>query len=83
MSRPRSQSGASNITSAFTKPVHDKAMTHERLAEDVEEFRKAGGHVEVLGTTPLRRKGETPVTPALERAPAPQAGTRAARPKAR
>ncbi|GAB3743918.1 hypothetical protein [Lysobacter olei] len=83
MSSPRGKSGASNVASVFTKPVHDKTLTHERLAEEVEEFRKAGGHVEVLGTTPLRRKGETPVTPSLERAPAPQASTRSARTKAR
>lgn len=83
MSSPRGKSGASNVASVFIKAVHDKALTHERIAEDVAEFRKAGGHVEVLGTTPLRRKGETPVTPTLERAPALQASPRSGRSKAR
>ncbi|WP_144816037.1 hypothetical protein [Aerolutibacter ruishenii] len=49
----------------FTKPGQDKALTHERLAEDIAAFRKAGGKVEVLGHTPLRRNGETPITPVI------------------
>lgn len=83
MPSPRGKNGASNVASVFAKAGHDKALTHERIAEDVAEFRKAGGRVEVLGTTPLRRKGETPVTPARESAPAPQVGPRPVRPKAR
>ena len=72
MPSPRGKSGPSNSASVFTKPVNDKELTHERIAEDVAEFRRAGGHVEVLGVTPLRRKGETPVTPVLTPAPTPR-----------
>ena len=83
MPNPRGKTGASNVASVFTKAGHDKALTHERIAEDVAEFRKAGGRVEVLGTTPLRRKGETPLTPAREIAPTAPASPRPVRPKAR
>ena len=64
--RPRAAGASRGTTSVFTKPGLDKALTHERLAEDMEQLRKAGGQVEVLGVTPLRRKGETPVTPVLK-----------------
>jgi hypothetical protein len=83
MPSPRGKSGPSNNVSVFTKPVNDKALTHERIAEDVAEFRKAGGHVEVLGVTPLRRKGETPVTPVLAPAPTSRSSQRSARTKTR
>lgn len=67
MSNPRSRAntGKPSTASVFMKSGHDKALTHERLADDLEAFRKAGGKVEVLGHTPLRRKGETPVTPVI------------------
>jgi len=52
--RPSGSDGYS--TSPFGKPAADKALTHERIAADMEAFSKAGGHVEVLGVTPLRRK---------------------------
>lgn len=62
---PRSN-GKPSTASVFTKPGNDKSLTHERLADDIEAFRRAGGKVEVLGHTPLRRKGETPVTPVIK-----------------
>lgn len=35
-------------------------LTHERLAEQIKAFRKAGGKIEVLGTTQSLRNIETP-----------------------
>ncbi len=36
---------------ATRKPADRSAITHERLAADLEAFRKAGGEIEVLGVT--------------------------------
>ena len=37
------------------------AMTSERIASDLENFRKSGGRIEVLGITQsLKKIGETP-----------------------
>lgn len=33
------------------KPTERNAITHERIAADLEAFRKAGGQIEVLGVT--------------------------------
>ncbi len=35
-------------------------LTRERIAHDLEAFRKAGGRIEVLGNTPVLTKVETP-----------------------
>ena len=48
--------------SSNTTAFHEKDISRERLAADMDAFDKAGGQIEVLGTTPLRRKppkGET------------------------
>ena len=29
-------------------------LTHERIADDLKDFRKRGGRIEVLGNTPMR-----------------------------
>ncbi|RPE79665.1 hypothetical protein [Vulcaniibacterium tengchongense] len=34
-----------------------KHVTSERIAADLDAFREAGGRIEVLGNTPLRKKG--------------------------
>jgi hypothetical protein len=41
-----------------TKTTSGKALTSERIASDIEAFNKAGGRIEVLGTTPLHRRPE-------------------------
>ena len=53
------------------KPNERAPITHERVAEDIEAFRKAGGKIEVLGVTrTLQRIGadanadEAPSAPA-------------------
>lgn len=56
--RPRVTYGSQHTVSTFARPAHDRELTHERIAADLAEFSKAGGHIEVLGTTPLRRKSD-------------------------
>lgn len=54
-------------------------LTHERIAEHLEAFRKAGGTIEVLGATrTLMRIGLPPETPAppATAAPSPRKRTR-------
>lgn len=38
------------------KPAERNAFTHERIAADIEAFRKAGGRIEVLGVTRTLKK---------------------------
>lgn len=53
------------MTSIHVKPLfgsasdREKATEREQLATDVAAFRKAGGKVQVLGNTPIDRKGVT------------------------
>lgn len=58
--RPRSPHYTS-VTSA--QPIHDKDIARERLAADLAAFDRAGGQIEVLGITPLRRKEPKPEAP--------------------
>lgn len=56
------------------KPNERSPLTHERVAEDIEAFRKAGGKIEVLGVTrSLLRVGVEPgdPAPAMPAKPAP------------
>ena len=49
------------------KPNERAPITHERVAEDIEAFRKAGGKIEVLGVTRTLTKidgDESPPAPA-------------------
>lgn len=47
------------------KPNERSPLTHERVAEDIEAFRKGGGKIEVLGVTrTLLRVGTEPGDPA-------------------
>jgi len=54
--RQSGTNGSPYAPSPFGKPAPDKLITHERIAADMAAFSKAGGKVEVLGVTPLRRK---------------------------
>ena len=60
---------SSNTTHLFAprKPGERNAITHERLAADLEAFHKAGGRIEVLGVTRALKK----IDPAAETAPPP------------
>lgn len=75
MSRPKKpSSGPGNTSHLFgSRKQSDRsgAMTRERIAEDMEAFRKAGGRIEKLGvTSTLLRIGAAPTGTAAE-APAP------------
>ncbi|QIL19244.1 hypothetical protein [Thermomonas sp. HDW16] len=52
---------------ASRKPVDRNALTHERIASDLEAFRKAGGKIEVLGVTRTLKK----IGPDADDAPPP------------
>ena len=54
---------------ASRKPNERNAITHERIAADIEAFRKAGGRIEVLGVTRALKK----IDPEAEAAPQPAA----------
>lgn len=43
---------------SYTGSASPKTLTSERIAADIAAFNKAGGHIEVLGNTPLHRKPE-------------------------
>ena len=80
---PQAPTPASPATMAPTKTRHlfggkksdgRSAITHERLAADMEAFRKAGGKIEVLGVTPALRRIDPiggAAQPAAPAAPAP------------
>ena len=43
-----------------------KLPTHQSIAADIAEFRKSGGRIEVLGTTPLRTQVSSPFRSSAE-----------------
>jgi hypothetical protein len=45
------------------KEPDSKNLTSERIADDIDAFRKAGGRIEVLGVTQVLKKLEEPVAP--------------------
>ena len=51
------------------KPDSARAMTSERIAEDLKAFRKAGGRIEVLGATRVLTRIDGDATPAVPAAP--------------
>ncbi len=70
MSRSKKSSAATGSTSHLfggRKPAdRGGAMTRERIAEDMEAFRKSGGRIEVLGVTSTLTRigvGATAATP--------------------
>ncbi len=50
----------------FRKPKEDKrsALTHEKIADDLVAFQRAGGKIEVLGNTQTLKSIRPPETPA-------------------
>lgn len=62
--------GAAIDTAAASRKAKTQPMlTHERIAEDMAAFKKAGGRVEVLGVT--RTLTKIDAAPAAESTPAP------------
>ncbi len=51
---------------AFRKPKEERrsALTHEKIAADLEAFQRAGGKIEVLGNTYTLKSIPPPGTPA-------------------
>ena len=58
-----SKTGTGDI---FRKPKEDKrsALTHEKIADDLVAFQRAGGKIEVLGNTQTLKSIKPPETPA-------------------
>lgn len=50
----------------FRKPKEDKrsALTHEKIADDLAAFQRAGGRIEVLGNTQTLKSIRPPEAPA-------------------
>lgn len=50
----------------FRKPKEDKrsALTHEKIADDLAAFQRAGGRIEVLGNTQTLKSIRPPEVPA-------------------
>lgn len=72
MSNARQPARGPLYTSAF-HPSHDKGTARDQLAADMASFDKAGGQIEVLGTTPLRRKPAKPDDAGKAASPKPAA----------
>lgn len=51
MTKPKQASSQTGHLFASRKPKERTDVTHERISEDLEAFRKAGGKIEVLGVT--------------------------------
>lgn len=69
---PPSQSNTRHLFAGGRKPNERGAsMTSERIANDLAQFRKSGGRIEVLGTTRTLTKVDAPPAP-----PAPEAAPR-------
>lgn len=70
MSTVRHRGHVPLYTSGF-QATYDKGGRRERLEADLAAFDKAGGRIEVLGTTPLRRKPAKPDGASKDPNPAP------------
>lgn len=60
------QSPTSSTSDLFRKPKEERrtALTHDKIADDLEAFKRAGGTIEVLGTTHTLKSIPPPPTPA-------------------
>jgi hypothetical protein len=62
---------ASSTSDLFRKPKEERrtALTHEKIADDLAAFQRAGGTIEVLGTTHTLKSIPPPPTAAASPAP--------------
>ena len=76
---PAAKSGTGDV---FRKPKEDKrsALTHEKIADDLVAFQRAGGKIEVLGNTQTLKSIRPPETPAAAAARTEREATPAATP---
>lgn len=60
------QSPTSSTSDLFRKPKEERrtALTHDKIADDLAAFQRAGGTIEVLGTTHTLKSIPPPPTPA-------------------
>ena len=60
------QSPASSTSDLFRKPKEERrtALTHDKIADDLAAFQRAGGTIEVLGTTHTLKSIPPPPAPA-------------------
>lgn len=70
MSTVRHRGHVPLYTSGF-QGTYDKGGRRERLEADLAAFDKAGGRIEVLGTTPLRRRPAKPDGASKDPTPVP------------
>lgn len=56
----------SSTSDLFRKPKEERrtALTHEKIADDLAAFQRAGGKIEVLGTTHTLKSIRPPDAPA-------------------
>lgn len=59
------QSPASSTSDLFRKPKEERrtALTHDKIADDLAAFQRAGGTIEVLGTTHTLKSIPPPTAP--------------------
>lgn len=60
MSNVKPRGTVTTYTATTLSQSYDKSITRERIAADMAAFDEAGGQVEKLGVTPLRRKEAKP-----------------------
>jgi hypothetical protein len=60
---PAAKPAARNLFRA-TKEERRSALTHDQIADDLAEFERGGGRIEVLGNTPMLRTIPLSPTPA-------------------
>lgn len=73
------QSPTSSTSDLFRKPKEERrsALTHDKIADDLAAFQRAGGTIEVLGTTHTLKSIPPPPTPAArEELPAAKPASR-------
>lgn len=61
------QSPTSSTSDLFRKPKEERrtALTHDKIADDLAAFQRAGGTIEVLGTTHTLKSIPPPPTPVV------------------
>ncbi len=73
------QSPTSSTSDLFRKPKEERrsALTHDKIADDLAAFQRAGGTIEVLGTThTLKSIPPPPTSAAREEPPAAKPASR-------
>ena len=77
MSRPVRATSTPAVKTSRSSPAKGQgaSLTHERIAADLDAFRKSGGRIEVLGVTRTLQR----IDPGVDPTPSRPAGTPAAK----